>query len=518
MGFISDFKPILDLPLWRMEGPALGASAAGNCLVNDHRNDEQRCPNIYNLRSATALDFYDPEKGGWIALASPTLGGTFGAGSGAVFVPSHGPRGTIAAGGTVNSVTLSTALPATVGVNQLANNGSTKGFFVRIIDSVAGGSGKMEVRRVLANTAGTAPTIYFDQPLSFTPGTGATYEFLSGRIYLLSAGTTAAGVFKYYDVLTNSYSGNLATTNLPATLGTDCLFVSFSELHVPYNRKSGEGFVNGGTTYDNAKYNAIQATAATGTTITGSGMPALFADEYKNFQVHIVEDTVNPTAVGQRRKISAHTAGATAAFTVAAWAVTPSTSAKFVIENDDDKLMLRNSANSTIYCYNSIGNTWDTTTYAAAPASTAAGTFGFQTFGIARDTLGYIRHSQVVCFRGGGSINQDIYDVATNTWSTAVAYANSGQTFTTATCACYANAVKEGKYLHINVNGTQNFVRYNLITRTLDASTPIRYLQGTVLVGGKMATSLAIDGADKLMFIYHEINTSNVFLSRLIPE
>ena len=49
---------------------------------------------------------------------------------------------------------------------------------------------------------------------------------------MLSAGTLAAGVWKYYDIATNSYSGNLATTNLPATINSDSNAVALGILRV----------------------------------------------------------------------------------------------------------------------------------------------------------------------------------------------------------------------------------------------------------------------------------------------
>ena len=73
-------------------------------------------------------------------------------------------------------------------------------------------------------------------------------------------------------------------------------------------------------------------------------MPPCSLNEYRNFQIRIVEDTVNPTAVGQRRNITSHTAGASPVYTVPAWTVTPSANANFVIENNGDRILLWASA------------------------------------------------------------------------------------------------------------------------------------------------------------------------------
>ena len=120
---------------------------------------------------------------------------------------------------------------------------------------------------------------------------------------------------------------------------------------------------------------------------------ALATNEYRNFQVRIVTDATTPTAVGQRRRISSHTSGATGVFTVAAWAVTPSSNATFVIENDDKILLFTNQ--TTVYGCNITANTWDTSTWAAATAARGAGTVCDQAFGIVPDAANRPRDTQI---------------------------------------------------------------------------------------------------------------------------
>ena len=455
-------------------------------------------------------------------LASPALAGIFGAGATAVMHPSQGPQGALAAGATTTKIALSTALPAAVGVNQLANRGDGTGFRIRVVGNAAGSSGRIEERTIVANTAGTTPTITLDTPLSFTPVPGDAYELLSGRVFLLSAGALAAGVWKYYDIATNSFSGNLATTNLPATIGTDSNAVAMSELHVSSDRKPGEGFVSGGATYDaGASKSCIQATAATSTTIAGSGMPSdLQANEYQGFQVRIVEDATTPAAVGQRRRIASHTAGTTGVFTVGTgWTVTPSATAKFVIENDDDKILLRSSATTSVYTYGIAGNAWDTTTFATAPAAHGAGVVFEQCFGIARDPSNNRRHSHFFCLRGGALSAIDMLDIASGasgTWSADIAYRNKSQTFTTATSGAYDPVTLGGKYLHVNVNGTQRFARFDMLAQTMETGTYLRFPQSTAVVGQKMVFNFFLDGATKLALLHHLTNTQAFMFSNAI--
>lgn len=516
-----NFKDYIDLPTWRPEAPALAASGAGQSFAYDMRNNDSGCPLLYWLRSAIALDAYDPTTGEWVALASPALTGVFGIGSTAVFAPSQGPRGTIAAGASTTSFTLTTALPAAVGINQLANRGDGLGYRIRVVGSAAGSSGKVETRTIVANTAGTTPTITLDSALSFTPALGDTYEIRSGRVYLLSAGLLAAGSFKHYDIATNSYSGNLSIVNLPATVGTDSSAIALSESYVPNDRDTGEGFVNGAGTYDGGTKNCIVATASGATSITGAGMfTDLRADEYRNFQVRIVEDTTTPTAVGQRRRISTHTSGATGVFTVAAWAVTPSATAKFVVENDDDKLLLRSTATALVYNYNIGANTWDTTTW-AAPVAHGAGVVLDQAFGITRDPTGNARHSQVFCVRGGASAAIDVLDIAgaaTGVWSNDIVYGKRGQTFTTGTCGAYDPTTLGGRFLHLCINGTQRMVRFDMRNRVLDPSSYLRFPQGAAATGAKLAIGTFVDGASKLSFVYQMTQTQTQMLSLAVQR
>ena len=516
-----NFKDYYDLPTWRPETPPLAAGAAGMSFAWDHRNSTNGSPHLYFLRSATALDCYDPVSGEWIALLSPALAGTFGAGASAVFHSGVGPSGTIAAGATTSSVMLTTALPSAVGTNQLANRGDATGFRIRIIGSASGSSGKVEERTIVANSSGTTPTLWLDSPLTFTPIAGDSYEIRSGRVYLLGAGTTAAGIWKFYDIATNSISANLATTNLPATISTDSNMVALSEAHVPWNRLSGEGFIEGAVTYDADSRNSIAATATAAGSIRGTTIDSLAANEYRNFQIRVVEDTITPTAVNQRRRISSHTSGTTPVFTLASnWTVTPSTSAKFVIENDNDKIILKSSAVTITYNYNIAANTWDTTTWAASGSAVGAGVYIEQSFGITRDVGQQARHSFIYQIRGGGSAAIDVLDIAAGAngvWSNDIVYGKRAQTFTTGTSACYDPTTKDGRLLHININGTQRFARFDMKNRVLDAGSYLRFPQGTAIVGQKMAIGTFIDGSTKSTFVY-TLNNTQAFMHSLVVQ
>ena len=178
---------------------------------------------------------------------------------------------------------------------------------------------------------------------------------------------------------------------------------------MPYDRKQGEGFIVGVGTYDASSLkNCLIATATASGTITGqasAGDAGVLANEYRNFQIRIVEDTGTPTAVNQRRLIASHTAGASPVYTLGTnWAVTPSSTAKYVIEYPN-QIIVFSSGTGNVYTYNYTTltlnngttsmntNTWSTAYYSARGQNMAAGCTSFASFGIEPDAAKNARHS-----------------------------------------------------------------------------------------------------------------------------
>ena len=493
----AGIKQILDVPTW--QGTPLMYNSlhvalnavVGTSLCSDLRASQYKQNLIWFLHSATALYQYRTKGNGWMQLASPTLTGTFGIGAGCVFAPSHGPRGVITAGATTTRVVLSTALVQSVGQNQLA------GQRIRIGNNVAGG-GQCVERTIIANTAGTSPAITVDSSFGFTPGTSATYELLTGRVYMLSAGTLAAGMWKYYDIATNTYSGNLATTNLPATINQTSTLVCLDELHTPITGVGGVA-INGEV---GGFFGQLTATAATSTTFTGQaslGDATVLANEYRNFQIRIVEDLTNPTAVGQRRRITSHTAGPSPVYTVPAWTVTPSATAKYMIENNNDILLWSSSSTST---FRYVADAWDTTTYAVAPAARSTGTIAFHPFATILNPEKTIRHSHIYTFRGGAVNSLDIFDIAaaaTGTWAGAVPYDNQGPvTINTSSGVVYSAVDNDAMICPVQLSGQQaNMYYFDVDKMSLRSYAPCPQISSAPVDGNRLAVEIFVDGTDK---------------------
>jgi hypothetical protein len=531
----NTFKKVIDRQVWAQVAPSIDAHAAARSLASDLRNDRSRNPFVYHLSSNSLFARFNIVTKAWQNISgTPLTAGTFGAGSTSAFVPSFGAVGTIAAGATTTSVTLSTALPTAVGLNMLANRGGSGdfGFKIRIIDTVAG---KTEERWIVGNTVGTTPTITLDVALTFTPATGARYELLCGRLFMLGASTVAAGIFRTFEPASNTLA-NRGTTNLP-TIGTDSAMLVMDELYVPFNHEPGEGMVKGATTYDTDRV-ALLATASASTTITGQasgGDAVVLANEYRNFQIRIVADPTTPASVGQRRIIASHTAGPSAVYTLgAAWTTTPSSAARFVIEQPN-LLVLRTSANTTTYTYNygdaAVNNgtnsiaadAWSTTYFGAAPAANGAGCLWAPSWGIQPDPARYARHSFNYFFRGGASTTLDVLDIAgaiTGTWTGAITYDGSNNAFGAGTTGCYSPFGQEGRYTYINVYTTgaiNQIFRFDSETRVLTPYTPTDFIQtGSALLGCRMAAYAAIDETDTYDVVLLQAHTSTV-CQELIP-
>jgi hypothetical protein len=504
--------------MWAQVAPAPNAHAAGVSLCCDLRNNDQRNPFVYQLVSNTVLNRFNIKTKGWQFVVSPALVGTFGAGTGCVFAPSANLKGSIGAGCTTTSI-VTTTVQTAVGVNMLASRGGSGdfGFRVRIIGNAAGSSGKIEERWITGNTGGTTPTLLLDSALTFTPASGDTYEILSGSVYMLNAGTLAAQSWKQYEVGANTLTTR-TQTNLPATVSTDFSAVALDEQYVPYTRVPGEGFIVGAGTYNGGGLKCLTATSTAAGTITGqaaAGDATVLANEYRNFQIRIVEDTAAPTAVNQRRVVASHTGGASPVYTLgAAWAVQPSATAKYVIEYPN-LILLRTTANAVVYTYNYMPATinngtnsittdaWHVTYFGNASGVMAAGCTTFSCFGIEPDAAKNARHSHIFCFRGGGAVTCDLLDIAgaiTGTWSAAIVY-DGGQLLNTGTCGKYAPCDQEGRFGYLNfytASVINQIFRFDVKNRVMSAETPTDWVQaGAAAAGDRVAVYTAIDGSDK---------------------
>ena len=506
--------PNLHVPNWNVYSAlAVTSLGAGGAWAFDMRNAVHKYNNpiFYYLASASSLQQYNPRLDGTsTTVINPGVGGSVAAGSSSIFVPSAGVKGTLVAGATSSTFTPSATIGAIIGRNTLATRGDGFGWIVRVIDNGVGGSGKTEERFILENTSSATPLIRLASALSFTPVTGSAFELLSGRVFMLTAGVTAAGYFRSYDPAINLMSGNLSIVNLPTTIGTDSTFLSLDEQYVPAVRRPGEGFIVGASTYGtNANGVALSCLLATGSalgTLTGqavAGDVAVVINQFRNYQIRIVEDTTAPTSVGQRRVITSHTAGPSAVYTLAAnWTVTPSITAKFVIEYPNYLLCWSSASLSThTYAYQTTGtmaaDTWNITQFAASGSPMGAGCMAVSPFGITETVGRNVTSGQIYRFRGGTTVALDILDItagATGVWTNASPYGSMASvTPSTGSCGVYDPYTFGSSHFYFNLNGTQYFYRFDIQSNNIDPVTTLKYAQSTAVVGQRLCLKQITD-------------------------
>lgn len=504
MGILDKIKYGIDVPRWQMM-TAIGTHAAGVSICADKRNDWSGYQAIFQLVSATVFNIYYVPQNSYGFIINPGIS-AFAAGATCTFVPSFTYVGTIGAGSSTTAVVTSTVIDS-IPLNGFVIKEGV-GAKVRIIGNSAGSSGLIEERMIIGNTAGTTPTLHLSSALTFTPANGDTYEISIGRVYFL--GTTAGATqFRYYNIGGGTMN---SAANTALTIAVDSNMICLDEQYVPYNRQPGEGFLVGSGTYDSTTKSCLTATASAAGTLTGQasgGDAGVIANEYRNFQIRIVEDTGTPTAVNQRRWIASHTGpGASPVYTLGAnWTVTPSATAKFVIENPNQIILFAQAAGTAIYTYNYSNinmtngttaintNTWSSTYYTARSNAVAAGTFTIPSWGhqptTNTDGTRLSRHSYIYSFRGGAT-TLDRLDIAGGTngaWSNALAYTGQGTSISTASGGDYAPIDNNGRRGYFVLNATGLVFSFDVENLSVFPWAFLPGQAGTAVVGNRLVVT-----------------------------
>ena len=510
---LDKIKYGIDTPSWMQMNPLLNAHAAGGCICSDKRNDISSYDAIFQLASATVLNVtYGPPNGSGF-LVNPGIS-AFGAGSAIVFVPSMTYVGTIAAGSTTTSIVSATNLGSTIAKNGFVLSEGI-GFKIRIHDNAAGASGKTIERFIVGNTESATPTIYVNASFGLVPTTGSSFEIIAGKIFCLGNGATAATQMRYYSVGAGTMT---SCTGTGLTLATESSMEALDEQYVPYDRKPGEGFVVGSYQYDNYltatttifdKY-CLTATGSAEGSLTGQAAGGDFltiTNEYRNFQIRIVEDTAIPTAVGQRRLIASHTgSGVAPVYTLGSnWTVTPSTNAKYVIELPNQIILSTVAAGTATYVYNPNAyalnnatttinaNAWSTTYYGARSNAIAAGSMLIPAYGHQPTTSAaytkLTRHSYIYSMRGA-SITLDLLDIAggaNGAWTNNIPYNAQGTSISTGSCGDYAPTDQQGRWFYFVINGSNLVYRLDVKYLSLYPWCNLPTQSGAAVVGKRIA-------------------------------
>lgn len=462
--------PLVHKKEFQMMTPAPANSAAGAFVLSDKNGLGNLA--LY-LLNATTHYLYHHDQDAWIQIPSGALVGTFGAGS-------CGTRtrfsNTINAnGGSTTSITTATAI-----TGYLLNK--------KIRFLTGANAGKETTITGIKIVPGGTSTLQFSAQSSACAN-GDTFVVEVGRFVVLNAGTVAANIFKTYNPITGQWVA-LATTGLPATIGTDAKLVA---------TPSNDIFATG------------TATAGASTTLTNSSKNWT-VNQFANYQIRITAGT----GIGQIRTIASNTV--TAITVSSAWTVTPDATSVYEITGNDDFLYLLGNNAVTMYRYSFSANAW--TTLAPGVARAGAPVAGMSANWIGQtgdsnfaDETNIQDGRYIYSFRGGATGTLDRYDIALNTWSN-IAYNGLMETFTTG-----SSYDPDTKYIYCKKDATNRYFRFNIVANFMEAWATNLYPDGAAVVGDKMWTKNYVEnGVIKLKWIYTLLNTSNIIHRILIID
>jgi hypothetical protein len=472
-------RKILDLKRWEFCTPAPTATVAGSFIASSRHDRQQQ---LY-VASATVQYLYSAQEDAWVQIPSGALAGTFAVGACGT-ATSVGPSGTATAGTTS---TITTNL-------TLARN--LRGYSIHI----TGGPNAGATLAISSNTVGATSVITVPvQASAFTAST--TFRLLTPRWYVLNAitasGTTTANVFKFYDFALNTWgaaeTGATDGVAPAAVIGTDSKLIATPSWQ-------GEGY---------AAFATGTATAGGASTLTNSAK-TWTVNQWANSQVRIVSGT----GAGQIRTIASNTA--TVLTTSAAWTTNPDATSVYSIEGNDDFIYYMGSAAVTLFRYSISAGTWTTLSptaaRAAAPAVGMSGHWIWEATDAAWTNESAILNGRYIySFRGGAGAVLDRYDIAANTWASALTYAPATEVFGAGSKYVYRNNA-----IYVQKDATGRWFRHNVVTSEQDGWSTMTYTQGAAIAGDTSFDVHYADGATEIDYVYMVLNTSTVMLRAMV--
>lgn len=533
---------------WQMMTPAPTASVAASFMLAAGSGNQNKALLVI---SATVQYLYDHAQDGFMQITSGALAGTFGAGACGAYSPWSI---TYTANG--GSTTTATVAAATHNINAYV-----EGETIEFINSGTNNGLRRKITNVRNNAGAGTITLTFDRAVATAVLNTHTFRISSGRFFVMSAGTTAAGSWKTFDIGTMAWQANLSITGFPATWATDGKAVSTAKMaNVEDNGTASAGstttltdstkawavdayknhwvlIVDGtgegqmvkiisntatqltfgtlGTALDATSVYQISgskpafasglATAGGASTLT-NGAKAWTTNQWTNYQIRIISGT----GVGQTRTIASNTG--TVITTSAAWSVAPDATSVYVIEGNEDFIYLAGNNAVTMYRYSISANTW--TTMAPTVARGAAPGLGMCLDWVSETgNADWANESDIqdgryiYSMRGGAGALIDRFDIAGGTagagaWA-AVTYIGT-ETFTTGSSAFGA-----GRYLYIKKDATHRFFRFDYIGNQMEALNTNLYTDGAALLGNRVWVK-NLDPVENVKWLYSLMNTGTV--------
>ena len=479
MGIMNKLRAGLHRKTWEGLTPVPSTPNNGSFVVTaEGKGVPER---IYYVNGTSSIWQYSPREDAWNQLSSSGIAGSYNTGAcgealglGMLGGSSTSP---LTAGTTTTMTTTRNLVRRIPGVRVRVVAGTGIGYEGIITDNSLGANAVL--------TVSPASAVAFDNT--------TVISVYSGSLWFFNSGISSVG-FSVYDSATNAWTAK-TVTGLPTAWGTCGQLVS---------TRSVVGSAEVGTS----------SGSNTTTTLNHTGK-AWVVNGWSNYQVRITAGT----GIGQIRTVASNTANA---LTVsAAWTVTPDATSVYSIEGNDDFLYLLGNNSIHIYRYSISANTW------TQLAPTAARGAGLAAGGTA-DWLGKVKSWPVgamatvapgkqlgrfiYSLRGGGGSLLDIYDIALNTWVSAVPYGNQTETFNNGSCSCYDGS---GRIL-LAKESTGRLFAFDVNEHRLVGLTTLLYPQSSTVAGDLLVVDSFIDGEDQVDFLYSLMHSRADFFRMLL--
>ncbi len=476
-------KPVINKREWQVMNDSIQTSGTGVCIIAP---EDDYCDYALSVNSGGSVALYNYAGDSYELTASPSLGGTFGVGTGGIYNPWSFKYTSIS--GTLNTII----------VSSLAFNitGYIVGKTIQIMSGAQEGF-TTTVTGILTSAGQSDIIIYLKDPLPGSLTSGDKFRCMSGSYYVLNGGTKIAGNFKAFDLATRSWSGNLDNAALTNMTGEIAFSTAYRQ-----GEYMAEGLVGTGT--------STTMTSLKSTTkhkdVVNAVAPTWAVNQWTNYQITIK----NNSGLSQTRTITSNTANT---ITVSsAFLFTPDNTCTYIIEGNEDLLYLLGNNAVTLYKYSISANLWSAITPTAARAGvTGAGV----TADIPTDTArpewadeNNIKDGRYIySLRGAGSANLDRYDIVANKWE-FVRWVTV-ETFSTGTSAVLVNAD-----WYVKKDNSNRFFIYNVVDNNITPFSTIALADGAAVYGQKVHAKRIKD--TNIVFIYSQGNSSKAVYRTLI--
>ena len=452
--------PLVNRKAWQFMNPAPTATVTWSFVITDR---SWTTGNALYINNATTHYGYSAQQDAWVQIPSMALAWTFGAWA----------CGTYSAwSNTYTATWWSTTTIITSSLIDWLAVWST----VRFLSWTAANLWLERTITWVSNISWVV-TLTLSSAVSSSVANTDTFALTTWRFYIMNAWTTAAWIFKSFDIATWTVT-SLWTTNLPASWATDWKLVA--------------------TPYTDGAFATWTATAWASTTLTNSAK-TWTTNQWANYQVRIT----GGTWIWQVRTIASNTW--TVLTVSASWTTTPDATSTYNIEGNDDYLYLLGNGVVTMYRYSISANTWTVLSPWVArggnPVAWMSANWVWVTWNstwASESTI--LDWKYIYSFRWLVS-TLDRYDIAANAWS-AVTYNYAQETFSTWS----SYDVIWGK-IYIRKDSTNRFFYFDIAWNNIFPFSTLLQTDWSVVVWDKLWSHRYSSGWTTIDWLYSLANT-----------